>query len=186
MRLAHQTLLPVHESARRTPRLQAKLLLLRTNPLARRSVLQAKGMIAPFVMRTCIMNPPTTSIGVRDVEIQSIRHALRPVRRNIYSGTLLTQNRITGAEQKRKEGVQVTCVWCRSPWIVPGPKGSGSGLVRTNSRGYINLSGVAGLSPVRDASTCRLALNLILQFTHKTLRLPWSAQRRALLWLSRL
>ena len=85
MRLAHQTLLPVHEFARRTPRLQAKLLLLRTNPLARRSVLQAKGMIVPFVMRTCIMNPPTTSIGVRDVEIQSIRHASRPVRRNIYS-----------------------------------------------------------------------------------------------------
>ena len=104
MRLAHQTLLPVHESARRTPRLQAKLLLLRTNPLARRSVLQAKGMIAPFVMRTCIMNPPTTSIGVRDVEIQSIRHALRPVRRNVCSFRHIINSELHHRGRTKEEG----------------------------------------------------------------------------------
>ena len=104
MRLAHQTLLPVHESARRTPRLQAKLLLLRTDPLARRSVLQAKGMIVPFVMRTCIMNPPTTSIGVRDVEIQSIRHASRPVRRNIYSFRYIINSESHHRGRSKEEG----------------------------------------------------------------------------------
>ncbi|CAL1705675.1 unnamed protein product [Somion occarium] len=49
----------------------------------------------------------------------------------------------------------VNCVFCRAPWA-PATSASGSrsasGGIRT-SEGYVNLAGVAGLSPVRDTST---------------------------------
>jgi hypothetical protein len=48
----------------------------------------------------------------------------------------------------------LTCVWCRAKWVTPGPSGGSSGQCRTTEDGYINLAGVAGISPIRDTSTC--------------------------------
>jgi len=45
----------------------------------------------------------------------------------------------------------LTCVWCRAKWFVAA-SASSSGARRT-TEGYINLGGVAGVSPVRDTST---------------------------------
>ncbi|TDL21594.1 hypothetical protein BD410DRAFT_724161 [Rickenella mellea] len=44
-----------------------------------------------------------------------------------------------------------TCVFCRAKWVTPGASGA-SGSAST-SEGYVNLGGVAGVSPVRDIST---------------------------------
>ncbi|KII88331.1 hypothetical protein PLICRDRAFT_140436, partial [Plicaturopsis crispa FD-325 SS-3] len=51
----------------------------------------------------------------------------------------------------RSSGNNPTCVWCRAKWVMPAPAG-GSGAGRA-AQGYINLAGVAGLSPQRDTST---------------------------------
>ena len=48
----------------------------------------------------------------------------------------------------------VTCVYCRSPWAgletVAASAGSGS----TTREGYLNMSGAAGISGIRDTSSC--------------------------------
>ncbi|KAL5490068.1 hypothetical protein ACEPAI_4901 [Sanghuangporus weigelae] len=49
----------------------------------------------------------------------------------------------------RKKGVDLDCVYCRSPWTSSGSKSAG-GKTR---EGYVNLAHVAGVSPVRDTST---------------------------------
>jgi len=53
------------------------------------------------------------------------------------------------------KGTQLTCVWCRARWIVAQPAGGTSGSVKRSMGryGYINLSDVADVSPVRDTST---------------------------------
>ena len=50
----------------------------------------------------------------------------------------------------------VTCVWCRAPWAQAGTpaRARAAGGSATTSEGYLNLSGVAGVSPVRDTSSC--------------------------------
>jgi len=51
-------------------------------------------------------------------------------------------------------GKDLTCVWCRAQWIVARPAGVAGGVKRSmGAYGYINLSDVAGISPVRDTST---------------------------------
>jgi hypothetical protein len=53
-------------------------------------------------------------------------------------------------------GKDVTCVYCRARWVFAGPSGSGSGsgAAKRTAEGYLNLGEVAGLSPMRDTSTC--------------------------------
>lgn len=48
----------------------------------------------------------------------------------------------------------VTCVFCRAEWAVPTAAVKGKGKATTSSEGYVNLANVAGVSPVRDTSTC--------------------------------
>jgi len=49
-------------------------------------------------------------------------------------------------------GKPLTCVYCRARWVDPSVA-SGSGVAPMSGEGYINLSGVAGVSPVRDSSS---------------------------------
>lgn len=57
----------------------------------------------------------------------------------------------------KTKGTGVTCIYCRAKWTVAvpalAPAAGGSRAVQT-SEGYLNLSTVAGLSPVRDTSSC--------------------------------
>lgn len=55
----------------------------------------------------------------------------------------------------KTKGTAVTWIYCRAEWTVAVPAGGsrGAGAVQT-SEGYLNLSTVAGLSPVRDTSSC--------------------------------
>lgn len=60
---------------------------------------------------------------------------------------------IVGAGAKTK-GSNLTCVYCRAKWSVPGvASGSARPGART-SEGYVNLASVAGVSPRRDTSSC--------------------------------
>ncbi|KAH6886651.1 hypothetical protein BKA70DRAFT_97632 [Coprinopsis sp. MPI-PUGE-AT-0042] len=52
----------------------------------------------------------------------------------------------------RANGNAVTCVWCCSKWISPEAGGAGAGVRRT-TKGYLNLGGVGGVSPVLDTSS---------------------------------
>ncbi len=65
-------------------------------------------------------------------------------RMNIFSGAKSAKN--------------LTCVWCRAPWTQAGATGAAraAGGSATTSEGYLNLSGVAGVSPVRDTSSCKI------------------------------
>lgn len=57
-----------------------------------------------------------------------------------------------GAVTARQKGQQVSCVFCRAKWVTSGPAAA-AGASRS-SEGYINLGSVAGLSHVRDTSSC--------------------------------
>ena len=63
---------------------------------------------------------------------------------------------------------QVTCVYCRAIWTDDGKSNSSSQNAK-NNEGYINLSGVAGISPIRDTSSCTISpppsLNDVLQLS---------------------
>ncbi|KAF8902798.1 hypothetical protein CPB84DRAFT_1775471 [Gymnopilus junonius] len=65
-------------------------------------------------------------------------------------------------QTSRAQYKDLTCVWCRAKWIeAPGPGGPNTPNVRgvagatmsNRGHGYLNLAGVAGISPVRDTST---------------------------------
>ena len=62
----------------------------------------------------------------------------------------------TGQASSLRGGKSVTCVWCRAETNSGGvAKGRKSQAAGTQSiEGYLNLASVAGLSPVRDTSTC--------------------------------
>ena len=63
---------------------------------------------------------------------------------------------LSGQRTAASSGKDLTCVWCRARWIVARPGGGASGVKRSmGAYGYINLSDVAGVSPVRDTSTCK-------------------------------
>lgn len=52
----------------------------------------------------------------------------------------------------------MNCVWCRAKWNAPA--GAAVGHARggaQTSEGYLNLSAAAGVSPVRDTSSCEYA-----------------------------
>ena len=82
-----------------------------------------------------------------------------------------------GRKTSANTGKELTCVWCRAPWAVHGPAASAAGVKRA-AGGYINLAGAAGLSPVRDTSTCTssffrdfLCLRSCVSYLRS--RLPW-------------
>ncbi|KAG6911411.1 hypothetical protein DXG01_016508 [Tephrocybe rancida] len=51
-------------------------------------------------------------------------------------------------------GKQLTCVWCRAPWIVATRAGANPAVgTRTTAEGYLNLADASGISPIRDTST---------------------------------
>lgn len=59
----------------------------------------------------------------------------------------------------------LTCVFCRAKWVLAGAGAAGGGGAaaaaggsRRTAEGYLNLGAVAGLSPVRDTSTCTFFL----------------------------
>jgi hypothetical protein len=63
-------------------------------------------------------------------------------------------------------GNQLSCVWCRARWVVPG-NGAASNAAAVGARGqegYLNLGAVAGISPVRDTSTCQYPLPFVVQY----------------------
>jgi hypothetical protein len=62
-----------------------------------------------------------------------------------------------GQRTAASNGKSLTCVWCRATWVAPRPAGAAGGAKRVTG-GYLNLAGVAGVSPVRDTSTCELNL----------------------------
>ncbi|TFK46618.1 hypothetical protein OE88DRAFT_1667229 [Heliocybe sulcata] len=53
-------------------------------------------------------------------------------------------------QQWARSKVKPDCVFCRAEWVVPGPAGAKAGR---SAEGYVNLAGVAGLSPQRDTSS---------------------------------
>ncbi|KAJ6468239.1 hypothetical protein C8R45DRAFT_1018007 [Mycena sanguinolenta] len=53
-----------------------------------------------------------------------------------------------------KTGTKLTCIYCRAVWPTPAATAArASGSTYTSAEGYINMSGVAGLSPQRDTSS---------------------------------
>ncbi|TDL13662.1 hypothetical protein BD410DRAFT_872596 [Rickenella mellea] len=77
-----------------------------------------------------------------------------------------------------------TCVFCRAKWVAPGASGA-SGSANT-SEGYVNLGGVAGVSPVRDTSTCKRRTFLCFIISNpngRRRRLPGPAKRSEVLWV---
>ncbi|KAJ7106984.1 hypothetical protein C8R44DRAFT_805057 [Mycena epipterygia] len=54
----------------------------------------------------------------------------------------------TSAKQRTK----LTCIYCRAVWPESAPVAGGLGA-RTTSAGYLNMAGVAGVSPQRDTTT---------------------------------
>ncbi|KAJ7452852.1 hypothetical protein FB451DRAFT_676023 [Mycena latifolia] len=68
---------------------------------------------------------------------------------NAVHGECFAQWKQTSAKQHSK----LTCIYCRAEWpSSTAAGGSGSGA-RTTSGGYLNISGVAGVSPQRDTTT---------------------------------
>ncbi|TYJ57219.1 hypothetical protein B9479_002134 [Cryptococcus floricola] len=63
------------------------------------------------------------------------------------------------AATAKKQHKDVTCVWCRSPWVgsAGASQGKGKGTSKTgvsySSMGYMNMAHAAGISPRRDTST---------------------------------
>ncbi|KAJ7812706.1 hypothetical protein B0H14DRAFT_2856110 [Mycena olivaceomarginata] len=59
-------------------------------------------------------------------------------------------------QTSKNQSKKLTCIYCRAEWPTPAAAGkgkAGAAGTRTTSGGYINISGVAGLSPQRDTTT---------------------------------
>lgn len=61
----------------------------------------------------------------------------------------------------------LTCVFCRAKWVLAGAGAAGGGGAaaggsRRTAEGYLNLGAVAGLSPVRDTSSCTFFLSFFV------------------------
>lgn len=48
----------------------------------------------------------------------------------------------------------VTCVYCRSPWLVPETNAASAGGGSMTHEGYLNMSSAVGISGIRDTSSC--------------------------------
>ncbi len=76
--------------------------------------------------------------------------------KKISFGLVVMTNNLIGRTSNATSGKPLTCVYCRARSALPGPSSSRCAGVNM-SEGYVNLSGVAGLSPVRDTSSCEYA-----------------------------
>jgi hypothetical protein len=64
-------------------------------------------------------------------------------------------NVVSGAKTK---GADITCPFCRAKWPAATVAAAGGRVVAAlGSDGYLNLATAAGLSPVRDTSSCQYA-----------------------------
>jgi hypothetical protein len=63
----------------------------------------------------------------------------------------------TDRANAQRSGRSLTCVFCRAPWQTAAPTSSTptKGGATISRDGYLNLGSVAGVSPVRDTSTCK-------------------------------
>ena len=99
---------------------------------------------------------------------------------------------LSGQRTSASQGKELTCVWCRAQWVVARPAGGsgvGGGVKRSmGAYGYLNLSDVAGISPVRDTSTCKEALffSKCVHYTQIVFRLSRSKGRPKILWTAEL
>jgi hypothetical protein len=95
-------------------------------------------------------------------------HCIRYVSVNVSLVTRPYGSKLTRAFShnlgKQSRGANLTCVFCRSPWPVVG------GNAKTiTSEGYLNLASIAGMSGVRDSTTCNIAYDLMLpQYSHES------------------
>jgi len=84
----------------------------------------------------------------------------------------------SGQRTATSNGKELTCVWCRARWVVASAS-TGTGTVKRSmgAYGYLNLSGVADVSPVRDTSTCKR--DNFSEFTlHSHISLDYHGPRR--------
>jgi hypothetical protein len=94
---------------------------------------------------------------------------------------------LSGQRTAASNGKDLTCVWCRARWIVARPSGGADGVKRSmGAYGYINLSNVAGVSPVRDTSTCKRDYFSECTLRSHFFRLSRSKKRREVLWMAKL
>ena len=80
----------------------------------------------------------------------------------------------------------VTCVYCRSPWVGPETNASSADGGSTMHEGYLNMSSAAGISGIRDTSTCESCNgSLTIMGDLICARLLWTQRIRAVpqLWL---
>ena len=159
----HPTQLLIPMSARHTlvrpvkplRRAWQKTLVVRTN------VSQVLTTTAPSVMMECMVQLRPHLCFVKSVGT--------PFTRNVSSNVGVSTHLLLkffilficyfslGQRTAASNGKELTCVWCRARWIVARPSGGATGGVKRSmgAYGYINLSDVAGVSPVRDTSTCK-------------------------------
>lgn len=83
----------------------------------------------------------------------------------------------------------LTCVFCRAKWVLAGAGAAGGGGAgaaggggaaaargsRRTAEGYLNLGAVAGLSPVRDTSTCTFFLHSRFFFVLFWIWMAWTS-----------
>jgi hypothetical protein len=106
------------------------------------------GMTVQFVMNLCTRSIPRSWLSVNSagtLYTQSVSNSVGVLHFQVWPLTCF----VSGA----KATSNPTCVFCRARWTVPGSaavESSGSKF----SRGYLNLGNVAGLSTVRDTSSC--------------------------------
>ena len=109
--------------------------------------------IVQFAMKQCLEKTKRISplsFFVRRAVTAFIRSVSNNVRLRIrwYQFVVLTTY-----EGARK--TPVTCVYCRSPWVSPATEAAASGGGSTMRDGYLNMSSAAGISGIRDTSSCK-------------------------------
>jgi len=104
-------------------------------------------------MTTCITWQRLLLFSVKNVGMRFTRNVLGNVSCFSIATLQLISFVCSGRKTAQKNVKELTCVYCRAPWVVPAPA-SGSKTTGTTRGGYVNLANVAGLSPVRDTSTC--------------------------------
>ena len=142
---------------KRTPRLPESVshLLHRVS----RNVYPIRTPIALSAMRKCTVQPRIRQYSATLAETPSTRIASTNVRVilhiNLFDPTLSMK---INSGSKAMKG-NANCVFCRAPWKsqTAGPS-TPARNARTpgvgTSEGYVNLAGIAGVSPVRDTSSC--------------------------------
>ena len=124
----------------------------RLKSLSQRRSAQLTAKIVQSAMKQCLVGTKTTSPSlffVRCAVTAFTRSASNNVRLRVpwhlFSILIVDQ----GAKKR-----PVTCVYCRSPWLSPETEAASAGSGSTMREGYLNMSGAAGISGIRDTSSC--------------------------------